>query len=466
MNKIITILLALISLLSLAMFLSISFIRWPFTDDFGFYVFLQSDNLFKVLFDKYMNWDARFFMPFSIIWFAAFKFLNFDILLVLSSLSFIGISYILIAIITDGFNLPLSKTNKVLFTALMNGVLFVLLYHVHSSFTYWVTGSSYVHSLFIALYWLRTYNKNERKSILFYMFSFGVATMSQNITVGLAAIVFIDWLSNYNRQSASYYKYLTLIFAVGILLATFSPGSFKQLAYMQSNSYTSSLNASPTIKDYVIHFFKLYTEALKPNILFYLVFPLLIIPIMWGIVKNASVSLNTTFWTFNKINRASIVNFLKGYKYYIASVFSLAVYWPTQLYGDRYYVGFYVFLLIALLFSFLKIVKIEDLKNYSPTKNYFAYVVLMLFLFLYYNKTYQESVIVHKFMKQREVLLEKNKGVKKITLPVLDFDEFSRSVRTPEITNDPSCFSNATMAMYYNIDSIFAGKVVPKAELK
>jgi hypothetical protein len=60
---------------------------------------------------------------------------------------------------------------------------------------------------------------------------------------------------------------------------------------------------------------------------------------------------------------------------------------------------------------------------------------------------------------------KKNIGVKKITLPVLDFDEFSRSVRTPEITNDPSYFSNATMGMYYNIDSIFAGKVVKKSEL-
>lgn len=449
---------------SLLLFLIIPFFRWRYTDDFAFAVELDQQNLFNMLLDNYLNWDARFLTPFGILWFASMKFLHHKVLLFLSSLSLVGVSYYIVRLFVNLSEHTISRYYSIVLTALMNGIIFLLFYHVHSNLTYWVSGSAYIHSLLFAMIWLNIYISKKPNTISFFIFTFFVATLSQNITVGLIVLVFIDWIVNDKKEYSKFYRNTFLIFVAGILLATFSPGSFVQLKLMQSTSYSEVY--SPTLQDYIKHFFKLYIEALKPNLLLFVFLPFLFSSIFKAFLFKKSIIHKISLFDGMVFRWNELRNALERYKYYFAAIFALAVYWPTLLYGDRYYIGFYLFLLLGLLRYWLKTANIERAVNISSFKVHFLVLLLIGISTIYYTKTLFESVMVYKFISEREQLLEKNRGIESITLPVLDFGEFTRTIKTPEITKDPIFFPNSTLALYFGIDSIYAGNIIRKRELK
>jgi len=452
------------SVCSLILFLIIPFFRWRFTDDFAFSVELGQENLFKMLLDRYLTWDARFLMPFSIMWFAAMKFLHYKVLMFLSSLSLLGISYYIIMLFAGYLKQKLSIYNLIVYTALMNGIVFILIYHVHSDLTYWVTGSAYIHSILIMMIWLNNYVNKKPNTLFFFIFSFIVATLSQNITIGILILVFIDFIFNFNSSQRDYYLKLVLLFLIGIMIATFSPGSFVQFKLMQSASYSSQV-VSSSLSDYIIHFFKIYVEALKPNILMFLLLPFIFVSVFNAINFKKAVSIKLDFFTNLDFSWKVIIEIIHRNKFYFASIFALTIYWPTLLYGDRYYIGFYIFLLVGIIFSWISVSSIIKKTNFSIVK---VKLVILLVLFvstLYYSKTLLESVKVYKFLYERENLLENNRGSKSLILPVLNFNEFTRTIRTPEISKNPRFFPNATLSLYYCIDSIYAGDVIEKSEL-
>jgi hypothetical protein len=239
---------------------------------------------------------------------------------------------------------------------------------------------------------------------------------------------------------------------------------------MQAESYRLG-ELKPSLLDYIIHFFKLYIEALKPNLnsLIILVFLTVIVSIFLQNRTPNSISINFKEFIFKKDKFLDkILSLISSYKWLIVAIFCLAVYWPTMLYGYRYYIGFYYFLVLALLFFLYKVVKKTDnehIESYSFKKFLVPLILIVTFSFFYF-KTLSESIIVSAFMKDRINKIELHRGNKSVEVEALDFSTFTRSVRTSELSLNCNYVTNQNYSNFFNIDSIKVSNFLTKEELK
>lgn len=454
--------------LSLVLFLAISFVRWQFHDDLSFQNQLNTIPFFEFLYDKYMNWDARFLTPFGIAWFFIYKFIGYPYLLVLISVSFFFISWYIVKLIVKQANLSLELGQKLLLTALLNFLLWFSLQSLLPYTLYWTTASGYIVNVLFALIWIDFYLKqreNERFSVAFYLYTFFVSTSSQNITLGVWAIIFVDFLIHFLRKEKAKSKQqflLLVLFSIGIVFATISPGSFVQLKKMQQFSYNGKAVEVPFVA-YVDHFIHFYLDAFTSNG-FYIIASALLFCFFTVIIYQKSIAFNS-FKTV--VFKFKLIELLKNTKWYLAAFFSLMVYWPTLLYSDRYYVGFYFFLFIALSFTLFKLISFkQDARKYLVL-HFFVIAFSIGSCFIFYQ-SFCDSYLVHQFMKKRHALLEENRGKSKIQLNALNFNlgSFSKTTQSTEIAKSAARFENKSLSGYYKIDTVISSKFLTKQELK
>jgi hypothetical protein len=463
-KKIIEFLTVFLAVSSLILFFLISFFRWKYNDDFVFPKMLETQSLFSFAFGHYMNWDAKFLMPFGLFWFGMVKYLGFNILMPLASISFIGISFLTVRIFEQQTKTSVSITNRIILTSIVNGSLFLLLYHTHGDLLYWMSGSGYIHGVMFSLLWVFWfYNKMHSKTI-FLIFTFFVSTIPQNIVLGLAFLILIEALVQQNNELKKRYLLIFSLFVIGISLSTFSPGSFKQFEYMHSSSYKNIEVKTFSLIDYVIHFFKIYIEALKPNYGLFILLSLFFVLIKYTIsnirVRKMNLLMPTSINKRFDIKR--LLSLALSYKWFLVSFFSLTIYWPTMLYGYRYYLAFYIFLFIALILNLNKSVEVE--KRFSNISFILIMGLMTVFSSRYYI-TLKESILVNKFMNERELFLIGKHGAEEISVDVLDFNSFTRSIRTSEISSDSGYVTNLNYESFYNIKNIKVRNVITKDKL-
>jgi hypothetical protein len=463
-NKVKKFIAVFLSLSSLIVFFIISFFRWKYNDDYVFPKMLETQSLLNFAIDHYMNWDAKFLMPFGLFWFGIVKYLNFDILMPLASISFIGISFLIVKIFEQQTNVSFSIINKIILTSIVNGCLFLLMYHTHGDLLYWMSGSVYIHGEMFSLLWVYLFYKKMYSKTIFLVFTFFVSTIPQNIAFGLSFLILIEAAAQQSNELKKRYLLIFSLFVIGISLSTFSPGSFKQLAYMQSSSYNNIAANNNTVFDYIIHFFKIYIEALTPNYVLFILLSLFYILTSYIVINMRVKKINFIMAPYinKKFDSKSLLNTALTYKWFLASFFSLTIYWPTMLYGNRYYLGFYIFLFIALVLFLNKHVEAEKRIN---NLGFILILGLIVFFLVRYSITLKESFLVNKFMKDREQILRENRGADELTLDVLDFSSFTRSIRTSEISHDSNYVTNLNYASFYNIKTIKARNVITKNQL-
>jgi hypothetical protein len=455
--KIITFSVTFLSILSLIFFVLISLTRWKFADDYVFPITLQKTSVISFAFKNYMNWDAKFLMPFFLLWFTAVKYLSFKILMLLASFSFIGISYCLLIVITDSKKLIVGVKEKIILVATINIFTFIILYDSLSELLYWMSATCYVHSMLIGLIWLIYYNRKKKFSIFFYLFTFFVSSLPQNISLGLSMIVFIDLLVNDSKKQ---YLLLFIIFIFGVSASTFSPGSIIQLQSMQKLHYADSEQIN-SLSSYILHFFKIYTEALKVNYVFMFLFSFLLILLS----RSLAGQILTKF--IIRVNHLTNIKidfklFLTKYKYFFASFFCLSVYWPTLLYGYRYYYGFYIFIFLALIISInSQQIEIKMLN----LKIYLLICPIIIISFLVYLNTLNESIIVANFIEKRNQILVKNKGKTKVDIPSLNINTFTRAVRFTDIDANPNYCTNLYYSEIYGIDTVISSYQLTREQI-
>ncbi len=454
----------------MAVFLAIAFVRWQFHDDLAFQMQLDNEGLFGFCLNKYLNWDARFMTPFGFTWFFLYKFIGFPFLLFFVSVCFFASSWLIIKLIKRQFELNLSSQTHFIVASVLNVCLWYSLNNILSFTLYWMTASSYVLNIMLALLWANSYfskHKNgEQYKLAFYLFSFIVAASCQNISLGLCGIVFIDLIVEFLNRKVNGFKQflkqfkLMVVFGVGVVAATISPGSFVQLQKMQADTY-SSQTVQHGIKHYIDHFIHLYVEAFKSNGVLLLASAVVLVLSL--------ILLSQSKYVLKKVNWSHSLKFknlLADNKWYFAAFFALMIYWPTLLYSDRYYIGFYFFLFIALSMSIMRLFeKKESDFDYGLGKVSIGFILAGgAYLFF---MTFAESSIIHKFMEERHKYLEENRGAKVIYLDALNFSKgnFIETNISSEIRKQANYHENNVLAKYYEIDSVLPKKYLSKEDL-
>jgi hypothetical protein len=460
------------SLASIVAFLAISFVRWQFHDDLSFQMQLEQQGLLKFTVDKYLNWDARFLTPFGFIWFALYKYIGFPGILVLVSFSFFICSWLIVRIVCREFTIKINGQLHLIAASVLNILIWYSLRNISSFTLYWTTASVYIINVMLALFWADVYLKkirgNGKYTLSFLIFSFFVASSCQNITLGLLGMIGIDLMITFFKKDLILHVTkgeqikLFVVFIIGVIAATVSPGSMVQLNKMQEGNYDAEATKHG-IKHYIDHFIHLYLDAFKSNSI-WLIGSAFLFVVVIIIINNKKIE-------WNKMNGLKALfspwRLLFNNKWYFAAFFSLMIYWPTLLYSDRYYIGFYFFLFIALCFTLLRMVRIrEDNFNFSAIK--LALVLILsggIFLFC---ASFKESLLVHKFMVKRHEFLEQNRGTNSVSIDAIDFGKggFSPVCRSSEIRKDFKYHENRILSGFYNIDTVKPAKYLSKNDLE
>lgn len=462
--------LVILSTCSLILFLSISFYRWKCADDFLFLKEFEDKSVLEISIEKYLHWDAKFLMPFFIVWLTMLKFLGFKILLPIASISFILCSYFIIKIIKTQCTLSYSKSDIFILIAVLNLFFFLSLYNIHSYTLYWLAGSVYIHAMLLALIWLFIYLRNnkekKRSSLFFYLFTFFISTSLQNITLGLFVLVIIDLYSEYFIAGFDSHPFnskrdkliLFFCFLIGIVVSTISPGSLNQYSLMHGSNYSEYVDHE--FAEYIKHFFELNLDAIKTNGIHLLIFAFSFVIILFYFSK--SQILQFKFFNFHK--KEPFFYYIYKLRWFIMSFCTLMIYWPTLLIGGRYYIGLYFYLFIALVFIIID--RTEIIKNTKSSAFYLFIVFLVLNYGIYmYLHTLRDNYLAYKFINQREEYLSNNKGANRIYLEILDFSTFTRTSRSPEISNNPNYYVNQNYSTYYCVDTIIGKEVITKSDL-
>lgn len=444
------------AVLSMIMFLVISLLRWPFADDYGFIRAFENKGVFEYAWYIYANLDARWIMPLTVISLAIFKYLGFTASMLVASVNFALSAYFTVRILDKKGNWKLSKYDTFIMTAALNFIIWVLSYDYLSSSLYWFSATPYNLSIAGGLAWIYYYITRTEKKFgwLFYISVFIATSTPQMVSVPILFIVLFDLYNNWSNQRRRSLLILSLFIVFVILASTISPGSFNQYNLMHHDVYYTQSGAGK-LKMYLLHFIEFNRDALNGRFLYFILFALVIIASVYGLKGRV---LKDGFVEFKKMWQ------LNNVKYIIIAFSSLIIYWPTFLTGGRYYEAFTYYFLIGIILYAASVFKV---RTFDRVNVYQLLPLLLLFacsIFIY-GRVINQSLIVKRFMTYRDHAL-KTSGDKQMNLEAVDFNTFSRPVRSVEIGPDASYFINNNMAVFYGKDSVRAVKYLNIEDMK
>ena len=423
-----------------------------FADDYGFMSGVEKIGVLKTCIEGYYNWDGRFLSLGAILQCSVIKYFKVELITFIWSTCFLLSGYFMFKILSLERKITFeNKKHQSVFAILLISILWIgSIKHIPETI-YWATGGVYSFQLLLGAIWAYLFIYIEKKEIsivtkfLFLLFSVIQGASTQNLTLPLMTLVFIEILSNFKEKTNLGFKILIFIALLcGLAFITFAPGNTLRMQV----SGSTELN-----KLGVLELFKNLFKVI----------------IVFGVWSSITIVLSVFFAFYFKQKKLKSITFyskkinfiqnLVKYKWLLVSISSFLpfVLVPTLL--SYRTVIYFIFFLQLFLFDF--ILSNQNHQKNMLTQNYLKSIALffiIVLLFVGYN--FYKGFQLKSQITERTEILKRSKG-KVISIKIIDPKYFSPCYRFSDYPLDDlknESFIINTQQEYFGIKKIIPFK--------
>ncbi len=404
--------LLVITLIAISLILLLNINTFYWADDYNFMLDLNKYGVFENCLRLYKVWDGRFLSVGAFVQGFLISHFRVEIITFFWNLLFLISGFFTFHVIIVELNLEIDRNTKFLLS-FITSVFFWLGSYIHINQTiYWATGGIYSFDLLIGVLWILSYLKIDLKSnlklFLFLLFSFIAGATTQNLTIGLITLVFINIIINLLERKKSDIKFniITLLFLIlGLSVLMFSPGNALRIAEFPEFNI-NNITLLGLLKNYLFVFENYYLRSKW----------LILLTFICGIGFRIFIKLDFFSFLYIDFKTLSLVAFLKNIKWLLVALSTLTPFiFITSLAVDRTLIYFMTFIVIFILITLLKSNPKKIYKTYKIYKLIsFGLILTVLGYSLIFSFINLKKGIVLKYeiTKREQILLNsKNKTV-------------------------------------------------------
>ncbi|MCX6291415.1 MAG: DUF6056 family protein [Bacteroidetes bacterium] len=441
--------LKLLSLLSLAGILLLSFFSWYSCDDICNRNELLRYSVPHFMWLQYMNWDGRslsiaaFLQQFSLQHFPV------EITVLLWALSFTGCGFMIYKIIRNenpGFE---NGNSPLLVVAIICVTMWLGMWKLIPDVIYWSTGGSYSLLALLGLVWIYFFlkklhaGKTGWKDRLFIFFlSLICGVNSHNYVSALIILTMIEWfydrVSEKNKSTSAFIPAALAGLVISASVVFFSPGNQVRLHAVAYHGYS-------------VHFLFYYFLVLARYCYWLLALFVLCFFVMW-------ISGENKFYTELKKIKAGwrtkffILQFLHEHKFLVAAFATILVFSATPVFAvPRTGIFFAVFFVLYVFERSWKTGFKTNSKNFIPVAAVYFGIFISILSYQLIN-----AGNVKEELAGRERLYEQSKGMD-VAVAAIPGRNIPFAFTYTDISEDTSYWVNRCVAQYYQLKTVKSG---------
>ena len=436
----------LLSFLSIAGIIGLSFFSWYSGDDLCYRNELARYTVFQKAWLQYLHWDGRSLGIASLIQLTGLKYFSAPVLSIVWSLAFIGISFMILQIVESNQSIPASRVTLAS-TGLLSAILWLGLWKLIPDIIYWPTGGWYCVMCFLGLIWIYVFNyqlRHGRFTAGTYLSIFFVSLIcgnnSHNLVIPLLILSIIAFAHSSviqkNRKAVIYILFAIAGLSVSSFFVMLAPGNMERLKAIAWPGFNRSFlfNCILVTTKYIY-----WLLALFLSLAFFL----------WLSGKSFFNAL--LFSGFKKIfkNKTSFVEFAHTQQYLLAAFSTILVFSATSFFAvPRTAIFFAVFLVI----HFLDISKIT-LNNFnSKMFLHGANAFLLIFIAVLTFEGMKVNALKEKLnARKKNYILYRGNDVAVDAIPV---NNIPFAFTFVDITPDSSHWVNRCVALHFNLKTV------------
>lgn len=446
-----------ISLIFIVLILLLNVNTFYWADDYFFMMSTTKNGILQHCINGYYASDGRFLSIGAFVQGFLLRYYSVQFITFFWNVCFLISGILTFYIAKEDLNLKISKKQSLLFGLITSIIIWVGSYNHIAQTVYWATGGVYSFSLLVGLLWIMLYNSKLKNNeyfnhlFLFLLFSFIAGSTTQNLSISLIALVFINILIDVFDKKYVNLKFniLTILFLIaGILFISLAPGSEKRITIVNDPQYNS-------VKYFLINLYKISKYFFTQNLM--LIVLSIIISLFFKMsVFNSMINLKKIKLIFPN-SRTNIISFLKSYKWLIIAISS---YLPfiiiPRAVAVRTVIYFGFFMVVFILITILKKDSSSVLINKSYKKIISSLVVLLFmgsFYYLIFNL--EKGFELKKEITKREYILKNGKN-KTVTISVIPENMKSRCYNFGDLTvwYKSDHWMNVGYEKYYGLNKI------------
>jgi len=445
-------LLKILSVISIAAIILLSFFSWYSADDLCYRNELARSSIFKMAWYQYMHWDGRSLSMAAFVQLFSLKYFPPELVTFLWACSFIGVAVLILKIVRIENPLFCNRQHALIATAIIAATCWLGMWKSLPDIVYWPTGGSYSFMNLVGFFWLSVFlsdlNSNRfspgRRWLLF-IFSFVCGINSHNFMTGLIVIVLIEW-GYYrfvrNDKAAGLYIACSLIgLLAGTSIVFFAPGNDVRLSAISYQGLNS-------------HFLFFYFLVLA-KYCYWLLSLIALLMMIAGLSgknnffqKENFVSGAKEFLSFMR-EKKSILIMLHRHKFLLAAGATAVIFSATPFFATpRTGIFFGTFLVIYFFQRGWK----EEWKMDSARFIYGSIFFLSIFLSIIFFQLFRAQEIRHQ-LAEREQIYTSHKGMDVAVAPISKADIPFAFLFT-DIRPDSSYWVNRCVALHYELKTV------------
>ncbi|WP_298119860.1 DUF6056 family protein [Flavobacterium sp.] len=440
--------------------LSICINTFYWSDDYAFMVKLNQKGVLENCIYGYNTWDGRFLTLAAFFQGFLLHYVKIEAVTFFWTITFVLSCFFLVKILQQELKI---KTNKqVFFWFLLTTVFWLGCYQHFSETVYWGTGGIYSLDLLLGAIWIYWYSKLNvnnftiSKKIYFILFSFIVGATTQNLTIALLSLIFIDIIIKLLKKEKRMIGFYSLLFVVvfgGMLFISLAPGNFTRI----EKTGISSIDLS--FLSLIKGFLQVGFAYAKISIVLILLSIIVAVGMVLIIMPNAKLTTKSLF--FFPRNKILFIKFLSDYKWFLVSLSTILPFIIAPgLAFPRTALFFMYFLLLFIITFVYKLFSIDEKQIVST--NFKAISVNIMFSFIFiiaigfgvYN--FIKGTELKKFISSREQLLQKSKG-KTVTIKLVNPEMESSCYDITDLSfieNERVAWRRLRLEEYYKVKKI------------
>lgn len=433
------------------------------SDDYAFMVHTHQKGILENCIYGYLTWDGRFLALAAFLQCFLLKYIQIEWVTFFWTLTFVASGLLLVKILALELEIKMAKKQQLILGFQLTTVFWLGSYSHISETVYWGTGGVYSFDLLIGAIWILLFlkiNKQPftlRNKFLFVLFSVVVGATTQNLSLGILALLAISisiiWLTD-TKQQLGFYSLLFIAVFLGLLFITLAPGNLLRL--QKTGVHTEESTLFLVVKGYVqvlIAYLKISLVLIALSIItgigtFFLLYP--------------KGKLKGPFRYYFPKTKAQFALFLQEYKWLIVSLSTVIPFMiaPGMAF-QRTSLYFMYFLLIFIVYFVVHKLRTIQLKTSSDTSGnlkfsflIFGIIFLISISFAIYN--FNSGVRLKVFITQRENLLKASTG-KVVAIQLINPNEIPQCYKFSDLSlveNKMVMWRRLRLEEYYKVKQI------------
>lgn len=418
-------------------------------DDYKFPLLIQEHNVFNYCWDMYMNWDGRAIAPLGVLIYLFIGYMPHEMVVIIWLLLFVLSNMIIVQLVTKA---TLNKINVVIGSILVTGFLIIGMQdHIASSLFSAVTGL-YIPIFFFCILWYYLFRKGWHKTKFrtFLFFTILISTLSQMYIAAITVLFLIEIVSRKGKiELRNILKkrnfIILLVLFLGQLVINISPGTLKRYGISKDGYYAESVSNEVTIKELLFHDLHLNYICLSESLLI----------IIFGVV--AGIVIGSIQRVENNTSNSEKLPFLKRYKYLLAAMASMLIFYPILLFENRYLLSFQIFFFVFFMEISYSFIKRRDIFNTMKVQWLLGISLVLISSILGYQLKFRYAM--YNFIEKRELLLERNRGSDEYLVEY--FEEENPPFMIKSYGINKFSFIKSQTEIFFDIDTITPIERIP-----